>query len=593
CTWRLRLTGLEPGRRYGLKASSFLSAATVFVNGRPSQSHGRPGRSAAEEEPGWYSLVSPAEAGPDGRLDIVIHASNFADRQGGTRSSLLFGDFGAVAATRERAVAYELFVAGAIVAMGAYYLGLYAFRRKESAALWFGLLCLALALRVLCYDEYYVLSLAPGLPWRALFDLGYLTFTAAVALFAAFVGATFPEEFPRPAVLASAAVAGAYSALVAVAPTRVSSLGLAWFQVAAVAVGLGAAVAILLAARRGRQGAGLFGLGFLAMFGAAVYDMLVSAGVLRGAFVTQMGMVGFLFALSLILTRRFAAAFYLAEAMSGNLARMNRSLERFVPRQFLGFLNRSTIEEIQLGDSSAEEMAILFVDVRSFSRLAESSTPEETFAFINEYLARVGPAVRAHGGFIDKYLGDGFMALFPGGSESAILCALDVQARVAAYNLEREASGRPAIKVGIGAHSGSLMLGTIGEELRMDGTVVSDAVNLASRLEGVSKEYDLGIAASERVLADLPDPTAFRMRFIGKVKVKGKADPVSVFEIYEGDPVGLRDKKDLVRASFERGVEAYYERRLGDARALFAQVLAVLPGDGASTRYVESIDGRR
>lgn len=590
CTWRLRLTGLEPGRRYGLKASSFLSAALVYVNGVPLVSHGIPGKTAGLESPGWLSTVSPVESGPDGSVDIVIHASNYADRQGGTRTGLLFGDYEAVAAVRERAVAYELFAMGAIGAMGAYYLGLYAFRRREKAALWFGLLCAVLAVRVLCYDEYYILSLAPGASWRLLYDLGYLTFTAAVALFAAFVGATFPDEFPRRAAIVAGAVSAAYSAVVLVAPTRFSSLGLVWYQGAAIVVGIGTAAAIVRAIARGRPGAGLFGLGFIAIFTASVYDILVSAGVLRGAFVMQVGMLGFLFALSLILTRRFAVAFTTAEALSGDLVRMNRSLERFVPRQFLGFLKRSSLEEIELGDSSAEEMAMLFVDLRSFSALAEASTPEETFAYINEYLARVGPAVRAHGGFIDKYLGDGFMALFPGGAESALLCALDVQARVAAYNIELEASGRAAIRVGIGAHAGRLMLGTIGEAQRMDGTVVSDAVNVTSRLEGVSKEYGLGIAASERIVADLPDPTLFRMRFIGKVKVKGKADPVSVFDIYEGDPPESRSSKDRARAAFERGVDAYYRKRYDDARTLFARVLAELPGDCATLRYLSSVE---
>jgi class 3 adenylate cyclase len=184
------------------------------------------------------------------------------------------------------------------------------------------------------------------------------------------------------------------------------------------------------------------------------------------------------------------------------------------------------------------------------------------------------------------------MALFSGGAESAVRCAIDVQARVAAYNVDRQNTGRKPIRVGIGVHTGRLMLGTIGEEARMDGTVISDAVNLASRLEGVSKAYDLGIAASERILADLPDPTAFRMRFIGKVKVKGKSEPVSVFDIYEGDPEDLRSKKDLVRAAFERGIQAYYERRFGDARTLFTQVLAVLPGDGATLRYLGAIESK-
>lgn len=592
CTWRLRITGLHPDAGYGLRSSSFLSAAYIYVNGTLVQSHGRPGKSVLDEEPGWLSLLSPVQSASDGSLDLVIHASNFADRQGGTRSSLFLGTYSAVAADRERAVVYELFVVGAIAAMGAYYLGVFGFRRKEKAALWFGLLCLVLSLRVLCYDEYYLLSLVPGLPWRILFDLGYLTFTAAVALFAAFVHATYPEEFPLWAARTAAGASALYSAVILFVPTRISSLALVWFQGATLLVATGTAVALIVAALRKRLGTGLFGLGFLFMFAAMIHDILVSSGLVRGAFLMQLGMLAFLFALSLILTRRFSGAFAQAEAHSGDLARMNRSLERFVPREFLGFLKKDTVEQIALGDSSAEEMAVLFVDVRAFSGLAESSTPEETFAFINEYLSRVGPAVREYGGFIDKYLGDGFMALFSGGAESAVRCAIDVQARVAVYNVDRQNTGRKPIRVGIGVHTGRLMLGTIGEEARMDGTVISDAVNLASRLEGVSKAYDLGIAASERILADLPDPTAFRMRFIGKVKVKGKTEPVSVFDIYEGDPAELRAKKDLVRAAFERGIQAYYERRFGDARTLFTQVLAVLPGDGATLKYLGAIESR-
>jgi len=591
-TLQLSLVGLEPGRRYGLKASAFQSAASLYAGGRLVQAHGRPARTAADEEPAWRSLVSPLEADETGRLELVLHVSNFSDRSGGTHASLAFGDLAAVARERERAVAYELFMCGAILVMGAYYLGLFAFRRKERAALWFGLLCVTLAVRVLLYDEFYLVSIFPSLGFRTLFALGYLSFTAAVACVAAFVRATFPGEFPRWATIGAVAASAAYALFVIVAPTRLTSLALPAFQACALAVGLACAVAIALAVARKRPGAGLFGLGFLAIFGTAVYDIFVTAGVVHGAFASQVGMLAFLFALSLILTRRYAGAFSAAEALSDDLARVNKSMERFVPKEFLGFLKKRSLEEIELGDSSSEEMAVLFVDVRSFSRMAEDSTPEATFSFINEYLARVGPAVRDHGGFIDKYLGDGFMALFPGGAEPALRCALDVQARVAAYNLEREAQGRKPIRVGVGMHAGRLMLGTIGESRRMDGTVVSDAVNVASRLEGVSKEYGLGIAASECVLKELSDPTAFRMRFIGKVRVKGKAEPVSVFDIYEGDPDELRSRKDLTRAAFERGIEAFHEHRLGDARTLFSQVLATIPDDGAALRYLNAIGER-
>ncbi|MBP7264513.1 MAG: adenylate/guanylate cyclase domain-containing protein [Spirochaetia bacterium] len=588
-TWHLRVRGLKPGSAYGIKASSFLSAAFIYVNGELVDSHGSPGATAAAEKPGWKSSVALFQADPDGVVDLVLHVSNFADRSGGIRTSILFGTPRAVLGAKERAVAYELFVVGAIVVMGAYYLGLFAFRRRDRASLWFGLICLVLGLRVLFYDEYYIQALFPGMTFRALFVGGYLTFTAAAALFAAFVRATFPREFPRIGVLVAVVSSAAYSAVIVAAPTFLSSTILRWYQLCIVVLGLGIAASIVLAAVRRRRGSGLFGLGFLALFGAMVHDVLVSSGVINGTFVLQLGLVGFLFALSLNLTRLFAGAFTMAERLSMDLQRINESLERFVPRQFLGFLKRDTIEDIQLGDNSAEDMAVLFADVRAFTRLAERLSPEETFAFINEYLARTGPAVRAHGSFIDKYLGDGFMALFPGGSEDAVRCALDIQARVAEYNEERFARGQEPVAVGIGVHTGRLMLGTIGETVRMDGTVIADAVNTASRLEGVAKEFGLSVAASECVLADLPDPTLYRMRFIGKVRVKGKTKPVSVFDLYDGDMPQIRDRKDKARADFERGVEAYYERDFDQARERLEAADVILPGDGPTRRYLEDM----
>ncbi|GAB1432446.1 adenylate/guanylate cyclase domain-containing protein [Spirochaetota bacterium] len=590
CSYKLEISGLKPDKLYGIKASSFLSAAAVYANGELLASHGIAGRSKAEETPSWVSTVSALKPDQEGKLDIIVHVSNFTDRNGGSYNSIFLGDYDSVLAAHNKSIGWELFKLGALAAMGLYYLSLFMFRKKEQAAFWFGMLCLNLAFRELCYNEYFILVLFPGLPFKLLFVLGYLTFTLSMFYFSGFLHRSFPLEFPLWMVYVTGAVSFLYSLVVIFATVGFSSRMLFIYQIFAFLLGLTSALSITLAIFRKRSGARLFALGYFFLFAASLYDILLSIGIIRGIPSSQLGLLSMIFFLSLIMTRRFAAAFTVSETVSSNLVKVNKALERFVPRQILGFLNRKSIEEVELGDSSAETMAIMFVDIRSFTRMAEGMSPEEAFTFINEYLARIGPSVRANGGFVDKYLGDGFMALFPEGAEAALKCAIDIQARMKKYNIERKENGLAPFSVGIALHSGQLMLGTIGEAQRMDSTVVSDTVNVASRLEGVAKEYGLSIAASEKVLAKLEDPTAYRMRFIGKVRVKGKTEPSSVFEIYEGDDEEVRAKKDLARSSFERGVDAYYERKYGIAKSYFSQVLEVLPTDEASYKYIHSIN---
>ncbi|HAX36359.1 MAG: hypothetical protein A2087_12565 [Spirochaetes bacterium GWD1_61_31] len=268
------------------------------------------------------------------------------------------------------------------------------------------------------------------------------------------------------------------------------------------------------------------------------------------------------------------------------LKESNTAMRRFVPEQFLKQLGKATIEEVKLGDHTALNMTVMFADIRQFSSLSEKMNPEETFAFINQYLTRLGPPVRNHGGFIDKYIGDGIMALFPSSSEGAVRCAIDMHIRLADFNLYLEGINRHPIQIGIGLHEGCLMLGTIGENERMDGTVISDTVNTASRIEGISKQFGIGVAVSERILLSLDDPCAYHIRFIGKVDVKGRREAVPIFEVYDGDPEPLKRKKDLIKAPFERGVDAFYANNYAKARGFFNATLEELPDDQASCHYI-------
>lgn len=284
--------------------------------------------------------------------------------------------------------------------------------------------------------------------------------------------------------------------------------------------------------------------------------------------------------------RAFRALIKLEESRR-ELAQIAAASARFVPRQFLHFLHKNSIVDAKLGDSVQAAMTILFADIRSFTSLSETMSPQENFDFINSYLRQVGPVIRQHNGFIDKYIGDAIMALFPETADDAVAAAIEMQKQVTIYNESRQNSGYLPIAIGIGIHSGSLMLGIIGEEERMDSTVIADAVNLASRLEELTKLYGAGIIISVQTLSKLDDPQKYTCRFLDQVKVKGKQAPVAVFEIYDGDSQPLRELKTQTKTYFEQGVWLYYQEAFTAAQQCFERVLQVNDRDLVARLYLE------
>lgn len=254
------------------------------------------------------------------------------------------------------------------------------------------------------------------------------------------------------------------------------------------------------------------------------------------------------------------------------LAKINAAYGRFVPYEFLQFLERESIVDVQLGDQVQKEMSILFADIRSFTSLSEQLSPKENFDFLNSYLSRVGPVIRRYRGFIDKYIGDAVMALFPQMADDALQAAIEMQKQVGLYNAHRQTCGYEPIAIGIGLHTGSLMLGTVGESQRMDTTVIADAVNLASRLEGLTKIFGVEILISEETLNSLTNAHHYSYRFLGRVTVKGKRQPIAIFEVFDSNPPPLIELKRQTRTEFEKGVHLYVEKQYTQAQQVFAQL---------------------
>jgi len=271
------------------------------------------------------------------------------------------------------------------------------------------------------------------------------------------------------------------------------------------------------------------------------------------------------------------------------LTRTTQSYARFVPMEFLKILRKDDINQVQRGDVEEQEVAILFSDIREFTTISEKMSPKENFNFLNDFLGIAGPKVRDNNGFIDKYIGDAIMALFTKSPQDAVNAAIDIFHSLVQFNQNRAEQGKESIHIGIGLHSGRVMLGIIGEENRIEGTAISDTVNLASRIEGLTKQYRTPLLISEDFLNKLENPDQYCIRPIGRIKIKGKSKPIAIDEIILPFLGETEKKKEQTRMLFSEGVEYFSKGELIKAKELFNQILESNPKDLAAKIYLEKI----
>ncbi|HEY9620231.1 MAG TPA: adenylate/guanylate cyclase domain-containing protein [Crinalium sp.] len=270
-----------------------------------------------------------------------------------------------------------------------------------------------------------------------------------------------------------------------------------------------------------------------------------------------------------------------------DLLQLTLACERFVPREFLQFLDKTSIADVELGNHVQKEMSVLFADIRNFTAFSEQMTPEENFQFINAYLSHMEPCITTHRGFIDKYIGDGIMALFGGSADDAVRAGIAMLHTLTDYNQQGDRSISPQVRIGIGINTGSLMLGTVGGINRMDTTVISDAVNLAARMEKLTGEYGVTLLISHQTFSQLHQPECYAIRKIDQVKVKGKSEPVTVYEVFDADPPDLKDGKLKTAELFAAALSAYSTRHFKDATQLFSKCLTQNPDDSVAKIYLE------
>jgi class 3 adenylate cyclase len=317
---------------------------------------------------------------------------------------------------------------------------------------------------------------------------------------------------------------------------------------------------------------------------AVIQDGLLETVILMfGGAALLMVLIGFIL-------RDLRRSSLLIEEKNIDLEATNISLTRFVPNELFAFLGKDRIVDVQLGDRVEKEMSIIFSDIRDFATLSERLSPEDSFQFINSYLASMGPIVRENGGFIDKYIGDAIMAIFVS-PDDAVRSSIAMLRKLEVDNNERLKQGEKAIAIGVGINTGHLLLGAIGEESRIEGTVISDAVNLASRIETLTKEFGT-LLITESTYRRLKDPSRYLIRLVDSVIVKGKTVPVAVYEVFDTDSAIKQREKEENKERVQEGIKLYHHDDFQQAYELFQAIKQTSEHDRLIDIYLARCQGK-
>lgn len=577
-------------RKLALKIQDQAHSWKLYINGKFIKEWGKTGTSPETSVPVLKTDTVVFDSDSES-VEIIFHVSNFHHRVGGLRYEILFGPEDRIFHEKQRVLIMESYLFGGFLMIAVYHFAIFYFRRRNLAPLFFGLFCLSVMMYTSSTGERVVYNVFPDIfSWETSYRLEFAWISCMSTFFILFFISLYPQKknsFLSAVSWISIAVNTGYTLILPFTEPKFFTEYLLVLDLSRILIGSTIIYYLITYIMQGKEGSLILLSGFLILFLCSINDTLAARSILHTPRMTKGGLAVMLFMQAIMLAKIFTKDYKMAISLSESLSLTNQAYSRFVPSEFLNLLDKKSILDIQLGDQVQKEMTVLFSDIRSFTSLSEKLSPKENFQFLNAYLKRIVPHIKNHNGFIDKYIGDAMMGLFPGNADDALQASISIQKEIAEYNRHREQSGFPRIKVGIGLHTGNLILGTIGHRERMEGTVISDAVNLASRIEGLTKHYGSGILISENTFDALEEPLNYQFRLLDNVRVKGKTDSVFVIEILDGFPPHLIEKFLETKKEFETANLLYKQKAFEASIELFRKVLKDNPDDSAAGFYLK------
>ena len=504
-TYRLRLTGLVPGKKYAIPAFELgYTAFTLLANDTVIFRAGVPSEDWEKTVAQQYYDKAVFEAGRDGSVLLTMYVSNSFYRKGGFRHDVVLYEEENYVLSYKKLLCYHSVFSGILITIIAYCF-LIAFLKKDKTNLYLSLFVLSIYSRIIASVFPMLKILFQNIPLSVLFRIEYLALFLASAFYALYMDSMNKKIFHHVPVKYVASPAIIFLILDFTLPISLANRLVPVMQGYMFAiVGL---LIVLFAIRVVKN------KDFTST--SAILSMLVIMfGILHDfffhKFIPWQSLRDIKMMIPCFVLYSFIQTILMAYIqnknqlkvieLNDNLTVTNNAYYRFVPKELLEFFGKTNITEVRLGESKISKMAVLSADIRNFTSTSEKMDGIRVFEMLNSYLERVAPLIRKNGGIIEKYLGDGIIAIFPDSAEAALKCAVQMQEEMIDLREDFVKKGLPPIKIGVGVHYGSIVIGTGGDDERMTEISLSKDIDIAVKTEACTKELQRPILATSQAV---------------------------------------------------------------------------------------------
>lgn len=524
----------------------------------------------------------------DKNFTLLFHISNFSDHRGGPWEPILIGSFDTALQKREFTLSYDIFFASILFILAVYHImSLFMLNRSGNRGLFlrFALFAAIISLRTLERGEKAIILFWEDIPFSVLMFIDYFTFFAGVSAYHNYLHHTYRKWSSEPINTIIISVSALFLLFSLVTPLSVHSQSIVYYQLFILFIFIYHFYISFVAMKENRLRGGWLLFNTIVFVGAVTHDILADHSLANTLHFTPIGVVVIATTQAFLILEEHAGLYVKNVEYNQSLKNINRVLSKFVPMQFFTEIKKSALE-IKLGDNSRRHMAVLFCDIRNFTTISERMSAEQNYSFVNEYIALVSPHITENGGYIDKFLGDGIMALFMDSPQGAVNAAQAIAQTVRSSKLaEKYHTGFP-LRVGIGIHYGEVILGIVGTESRLEDTVIGNVVNTTFKMDEQCKEFGITTMISEELLS-VTDVNPLWLRNLGNIAVKGKRDRLKVYELFDSYDFAKRPElQDEVRPTYEKAVTHYEQCEFREALTLFQEVLILVPSDTVTSFFL-------
>ncbi len=500
-TYRLKLTNLKPFTNYAFPVYEFAyTAFTISVNGREIFRSGRPSVKWEKTNPEQFFDKAVFTSDEKGCAVICVFVSNEFYRKGGLRGDFFLSEEPAyIQNYMTELCLYGIFVG--LLLMIALYCLLTALMKKDRTNLFLGVLVIGIISRIVGDIFPLLKELFPLLPFTVMIRIEYFSLFCIPAMHTFYFDSLNKKIFGRHGAKILAAPAMVLFILDCVLPAYYVNRIVPVLQIYMFALAIIDTLLCIIRFIKDRDfisGTAILSFVFLGIGAISVVLSIQRLAVWNSGRILTIALVIYALCQIALLAYIQNRNYMKVIELNDHLVITNKAYFRFVPKEFLGLLSKKNITEVSLGEYKIAKMAILSADIRNFTSTSEKLSPKQVFDMLNSYLGKIAPLIRKYDGLIEKYLGDGIIAIFPNSAVSAFNCALEMQEQMIALRSEFEKAGMPLIKIGIGIHYGDIVIGTGGDNKRMTEISLSEDIDLAAKTEAATKLYN------RKILVTLP-----------------------------------------------------------------------------------------